>query len=123
LTTQKRKNLQNKINHTTNNIIIIIIIIIQHKNKLTPQTPSYKERMSTAGQQDDTTVKQQQQQQQQDRISELRVAQTELVSGDTTGKVYMRLSDGAVGFLIDRSKAKAEIATRLRQEILNNDDK
>jgi hypothetical protein len=77
--------------------------------------------MSTADQQDDTTVKQQQQQ--QDRISERRVAQTELVSGDTTGKVYMRLSEGAVGFLIDRSKAKAEIATRLRQEILNNDDK
>jgi hypothetical protein len=66
----------------------------------------------------DTTIKQEQQR--HDRsIAELRVAQSELVSGDTTGKVYVRLSEGAVGYLTDRAKVKADIATSLRQKLLN----
>ena len=61
-------------------------------------------------------------------IQELRVTQTELVSGNTTGKVYQRLSSpdddgggggGAVFLLQERSKVKADVATRLRKEILN----
>ena len=54
-------------------------------------------------------------------IPTLRVAQSELVSGDTGGKVFMRLSEGGVAFLTDRSKAQEQVSSQLRQAILADD--
>lgn len=53
-------------------------------------------------------------------LSALRVAQAELISGDTSGKVYMRLSPGSVAFLTDRSKAKEKVAIQLREAVLED---
>jgi hypothetical protein len=50
----------------------------------------------------------------------LRVAQSELVSGDTSGKVFMRLSPGSVAFLTDRDKAKQKLASQIRQTVLQD---
>ena len=52
------------------------------------------------------------------KISELRVAQSELVSGNTSGKVFVRLSEGAVAFLTDRPKAQEQVSTKLRNALL-----
>lgn len=52
-------------------------------------------------------------------ISTLRVAQAELSSGDTTGKVYMRLSPGSVAFLKDRSDVKQKVSAQIRQAVLS----
>jgi hypothetical protein len=49
-----------------------------------------------------------------DEIAALRVAQSELSSGNTSGNVYIRLSEGAVAFLTTRSNAKEEIDAKLR---------
>ena len=50
-------------------------------------------------------------------ISTLRVAQSELSSGDTSGKVYMRLSTGSVAFLTKRSVVQARVDKMIQQEI------
>jgi hypothetical protein len=50
-------------------------------------------------------------------ISTLRVAQAELISGDTSGKVYVRLSEGAVAFLTKRPVAEARVKKMIQQEI------
>ena len=55
------------------------------------------------------------------KITELRVAQSELVSGDTNGKVFLQMSKGAVGLLVDRSVAHAQVSTDLRQTLLLED--
>jgi hypothetical protein len=52
-------------------------------------------------------------------ITTLRVAQSELVSGNTSGKVYVRLSEGGVAFLTPRDEAESQIAAQLRCELLN----
>lgn len=53
-------------------------------------------------------------------ISALRVAQAELISGNTSGKVFIRLSPGSVAFLTDRPKAQEKIAKQLRQAVLED---
>jgi hypothetical protein len=55
-----------------------------------------------------------------DEIGPLRVAQSELVSGDTSGKVFLRASPGAVAFLTDRSQAQAQISSQLRLALLKD---
>jgi len=52
-------------------------------------------------------------------ISTLRVAQSELVSGNTAGTVYMRLSPGSVAFPQDRSSVQKKLSTQIRQAILD----
>ena len=54
-------------------------------------------------------------------IQALRVAQSELVSGDTSGKVFLRLSDGACAFLTDRSKAQDHISQQIRETLLKEE--
>ena len=56
--------------------------------------------------------------QSQTKIRELRVAQAELRSGNKTGKVFSRVSDGAVAFCVPRSQADAEVSSLLRKELL-----
>ena len=51
-------------------------------------------------------------------IAALRVAQSELVSGDTTGKVYMRLASSSVAFLKDRPKVQEKLSAQIRQAVL-----
>jgi hypothetical protein len=46
---------------------------------------------------------------QQRQLEELRVAKQELMSADTTGQVYFRLSKGAVSFLTERSVVAARV--------------
>ena len=53
-------------------------------------------------------------------LTTLRVSQSELSMGE--GKVYTRLSEGAVAFLTDRSKAKGQVSEQLRQELLKEGD-
>jgi len=50
-------------------------------------------------------------------IAPLRVAQSELVSGDTTGRVYMRLNPGSVAFLKDRPKVQEKLSAQIRQAL------
>lgn len=57
-----------------------------------------------------------------DKISTLRVAQSELVSGDTTGQVFRRLSPGAVAFAVDRKETQAKFSSQLRQAVLQEQD-
>lgn len=65
------------------------------------------------------TVEEQQQQQQR-RITELRVARSELSSGQQTGRhVYHRLSPGACFSPIPRTEAQAKISKQLRHELVN----
>ena len=52
------------------------------------------------------------------KIRELRVAQTELRSGNKTGKVFARVSEGAVAFCVPRSEAEAVVSSLLRKELL-----
>ena len=52
-----------------------------------------------------------------DAITALRVAKSELTSGDTSGKVYMRLSPGSVSFLTKRSVVEARVSKMIQQEI------
>lgn len=52
------------------------------------------------------------------KIRELRVAQTELRSGNKTGKVFARVSEGAVAFCVPRNKAEKEVSSLLRKELL-----
>jgi hypothetical protein len=51
-------------------------------------------------------------------VTELRVAQSELISGDKSGKVFVRLSEGAVAFLTERPKAQEQVSTKLRRAVL-----
>jgi hypothetical protein len=53
-------------------------------------------------------------------LSALRVAQAELMSGDTSGKVYVRLSPGSVAFLTERSKVEEKVSIQLRQAVLQD---
>jgi hypothetical protein len=53
-------------------------------------------------------------------IERTRVIQAELVSGDTSGQVYMRLSEGGVAFLADRGKAEEVVSTKLRSALLKS---
>jgi hypothetical protein len=55
------------------------------------------------------------------KISELRVAQAELVSGNTQGRVFMRLSPGAVAFVTDRKVAEERVASDLRKSLLEEE--
>ena len=59
-----------------------------------------------------------QQQQSQSKIRELRVAQAELRSGNQTGRVFCRVSEGAVAFCVPRSQAEKEVSSLLRKELL-----
>ena len=52
-------------------------------------------------------------------IQALRVAQAELSSGNTQGKVFMRLSEGAVALKVDRSKAQDLVNADLRNALLD----
>lgn len=52
------------------------------------------------------------------RLEALRVAQAELSSGDTTGKVFIQASPGAAMFLTDREAAKKKVAAEIRQIVL-----
>lgn len=52
------------------------------------------------------------------KLEALRVAQAELSSGDTTGKVFMQTSPGAAMFLTDREVAKEKVAAEIRQIVL-----
>jgi hypothetical protein len=56
-------------------------------------------------------------------VTELRVAQSELVSGDKSGKVFMRLSKGAVAFRTERPKAQEQVSTKLRRAVLQEDSR
>jgi hypothetical protein len=51
-------------------------------------------------------------------ITVLRVAQSELVSGNTTGKVYMRLSHGSAPLLTSRPKVQTVVSSKLREQLL-----
>jgi hypothetical protein len=53
-------------------------------------------------------------------LEELRVAQAELVS--SKGKVFVRLSEGAVAYLTEREHAQADVSTKIRDEILGGDE-
>ena len=55
--------------------------------------------------------------------SELRVAQSELnyCGRTTSGKVFQRLSKGAVAFRVKRSEAKNEISSKLRKQLLSRE--
>lgn len=55
-----------------------------------------------------------------DTISTLRVTKSELTSGDTAGKVYMRLSAGSVAFLTKRTVVEARVSKMIEQEINRN---
>jgi hypothetical protein len=55
-----------------------------------------------------------------DTITTLRVAQAELTEGDTTGKVYMRLSKGAVAFLTKRSVVEARVQKMIEIETIKD---
>jgi len=52
-------------------------------------------------------------------INTLRVAQSELSSGNTSGRVFLRLSDGAAAFAVDRSVAQDHVGADLRRALLN----
>lgn len=56
------------------------------------------------------------------RLEALRVAQAELSSGDTSGKVFLQPSPGAALFLTDRAVAKERVASEIRQIVLGEDD-
>jgi hypothetical protein len=51
-------------------------------------------------------------------LEELRVAQAELCSGDTGGRVYTQVSKGAVLLLTDRTLALQQVSRKIRQELL-----
>ena len=55
--------------------------------------------------------------------NELRVAQSELnyCGRTTSGKVFQRLSKGAVAFRVKRSEAKNEISSKLRKQLLSRE--
>ena len=53
----------------------------------------------------------------QDTLTGLRVAKAELTSGDTTGKVYMRLSEGSVAFLTKRPVVEARVKKMIEFEV------
>lgn len=53
-------------------------------------------------------------------ITTLRVTKSELTNGDTSGKVYMRLSKGSVAFLTKRSVVEARINKMIQQEVMKN---
>ena len=52
------------------------------------------------------------------RVTALRVAQSELSSGNTSGKVFMRLSSGSVAFPVERQVAEKTVANELHQALL-----
>jgi hypothetical protein len=55
----------------------------------------------------------------QNEINTLRVAQAELASGNTQGKVFMRLSEGAAALLVERPKAQDQVDADLRNKLLD----
>ena len=66
-------------------------------------------------------AEEQQQQQQQRRLTELRVARSELTSGQQTGRhVHHRLSTGACFFPIPRTEAHAKLSKQVRHELLGH---
>jgi hypothetical protein len=56
------------------------------------------------------------------RLVALRVAQAELRSGDTSGKIFVQLSEGAAMFLTDRSVAQEKVASEIRTIVLGGED-
>ncbi len=50
-------------------------------------------------------------------LEELRVAQAELSSGNTSGQVYHRLSPGAALLLSDRSLVQAKLAEQILKAV------
>ena len=71
------------------------------------------EKANNNNKQDDETIDR--------KVNELRVAQSELVSGNTNGQVFMRLSPGAVAFVTDRSDAQDRVAAQLRKTLLQQE--
>lgn len=51
------------------------------------------------------------------KLEELRVAKTELSSGNSSGQTFLRYSPGSVAFLTDRSVVEARISRLLQKEI------
>lgn len=54
------------------------------------------------------------------RLEELRVAQAELSSGDTSGRVLVQSSPGAVFRVTERSATKETVASEIRQLVLKD---
>jgi hypothetical protein len=52
-------------------------------------------------------------------ITQLRVAQAELISGDISGRVFCRLSPGAAAIQMDRTKLQDQVAADLRRALLD----
>lgn len=50
-------------------------------------------------------------------LDALRVAQTELVSGDTSGQVFLQLSPGAAMFRTDRTVAQGVVASKIQESV------
>lgn len=63
------------------------------------------------------------QEQRQHRLNELRVAKQELISGNTKGNVYIKLSKSAVAIPIDRTIAKTRIDRLIIQSVEELDEK
>lgn len=53
-------------------------------------------------------------------VNTLRVAKAELSSGNVQGKVFCRLSEGAVAFQTERSEAIAKVSRDLQQVLLED---
>lgn len=51
-------------------------------------------------------------------LTALRVAQSELVSGNTSGQVFVQLSPGAAMFRTDRTVAQDMVASKIQQAIV-----
>lgn len=68
-------------------------------------------------------MKERKQQHRQDpeKITELRISQTELNCGNTSGNIYYRLSEGAVAFQMERSIVKEDVSMKLRKELLKKE--
>jgi hypothetical protein len=50
----------------------------------------------------------------EDQLEALRVAQAELLSGNTDGNVYIQVSPGAAMFLTDRTLAVNQVSNQIR---------
>lgn len=55
-------------------------------------------------------------------LTELRVADQELLSGNTSGRVFQQLSRGAVAFPVDRPVAQARVSRQIQQHIAQEAD-
>ena len=53
-------------------------------------------------------------------VNTLRVAKAELTSGNISGKVFYRLSEGSVAFRAERPTVVAKVSEELRQALMEN---